>query len=225
MNTAFAETPEIEHSKWCRDPLSDYATGDSDVLRIRTKSDWIGDILGFIVLIGFSFFLLVAGLELTSGPARWAGVIILICGVLGITICVRWIFQRTVINLDRQPKLSLSPDGLCDHRTGIKVALAEVDSIRFVRKCFRFVETKADLYLIMEDGIEHVFELRQLDLSSKEIAWRVVTNAEIEKAEGVCNPAEETIGTVGYVIFGLLAAGLLKQVYHLTVALVAAWGN
>ena len=121
---------------------------------------------------------------------------------------------RIAYNRDADPKLILSNDAFCDHRTGVMVELMDVDSIRLDQRTFKGNETKANLVLTMEDGQEHVFDLLQLDMPSEEIGWRVTTNAGIDPSKGVALPTEENLGPTGMAIGFALVLGVLWQIYQ-----------
>ena len=211
MNTTYMEPPEVRQQT---ESLGD----ENNVLQIgNIRGQGLGDILGFLVLFAFLAFCLFAGCALVAlgGPNRLVGIVCVAGGVLGAWGFYGYVCQRIAYNRDDSTKLTLSNHAFCDHRTGVKVALADVESIRFINDYVKSVETRANLRLTKNDGVEHEFDLRALSMPSKEIAWRVTTNAGIEDAEGVKNPAEETLGAFGYVLGGLLGGAVIWQIYLL----------
>lgn len=198
--------------------------GDStDILRIgNQKSHWLGELLCLILMVGFCLFLVDAGYRFMQMDASNPfGIVIVFGGIVGVFGSVVWFIKRLEFLRDRQPKLTLSMHALCDHRTGVNVALAEVDSIRFIYRTHRTQVLEANLHLTMNDAIEHVFDLRFLDLPSEEIAWRVTTNAGIEDAKGVSNPAKEELGPVGYILVGVCLVCVFWKIYQLAMGLPA----
>lgn len=174
------------------------------------------------VVIGFVFLVLGASLAVAgnSSGVKLIGVATLVGTAtllmkLAIAVPNRMRFYR-----EREPKLTLSGDALSDHRTMVVVELLDIDSIRFDRQFVKSAEIRADLHLVTKEGTDHVFDLRRLDMPSKQIAWRVTQAAQINKAEGVINPADDRLGPVGHAILAVLSFGVGWQIVNIANGLV-----
>lgn len=195
---------------------------DSDLLVLRNKrDDGLLEILVYALVFGFSSFVAGAGIWFAiTGEGLRAVSIVFACAALAVAHRMFLsALKRYRYYQDGEAKLTLSRDAICDHRTGVNVELEDVASIRFDRRLAKAHEVRADLHLSMIDGSEHVFNLRELDHCSQEIAWRVKNDAGIDEAEGVREP--QGIGAIGYLIGAVAVVGIIWQIYLCTESLWA----
>lgn len=178
-------------------------------LHIRNaRRSLFGEFLLFAFGFGVEMVFVILGTELAIVGDTIGAKLFGICGVVGAVSCFAWQVrcfpERLKFLRDRTPKLTLSRDAFSDHRTMVTVDLIDVDSIWFDHRERK--ETRADLFLVTNDGTKHVFDLRWLDMPSARIAWRVKQAAQIESAPGVVDPdGRQEFGVLSYALLAVMA--------------------
>ena len=169
MNTTILEQPETDTS------AADSSDTPIEVLQIRLeKGDYLQDM--FVNVAGVLFCIFIAGVGIYflidegPRPINW---IVAFMGLIGTKAQLSSVMNIHDRYQDDEPKLTLSHDAICDHRTDMNVEFIDARSIFFDQQTYRGNDIRANLQLTMKDGTEHIFDLRGLEAPSEKIAQRV----------------------------------------------------
>lgn len=215
MSSTFVQQKESKGNE--PDIIGPFRVSDSEILEIGTKRSLFDEIFGAAMLICISGVFVILGGTLAMVGAnlssKAAGAFICLAAMFaGIRLLFR-IPSRIAYFRDKDPRLVLSTDAFCDHRTGLMVELMDVESVSFERYTFKGQERQADMTILMLDGTEHVVDLRQLEMHSREIAWRVSSNAQIEPSKGVSRLEEKKYHPAAILIAIVFAIGVIWRAY------------
>ena len=213
MTTTYSEQPETH--------LDDRLHGGPvDVLEIANKKNEL-DVIAFTIAIAFCYLGLVgfgifAAYKVPGYRGLLAGGFF---GFLGVALgnrAVDTVLNRKKWNQDNRPKILLSNDAICDHRTGTMIRFIDAESVFFDQRYMKRNEYRATLRLKMKDGTEQLFDLKELELPSAEIANLAFEKSGLDKAEDITstNPKQDLmLGICAVVMVGLLILRVVLDLF------------